>query len=439
MSETKTEVEQVTTDDLDNLLGMPGAGNVIIPTGSEAEPAPDADPEKPKFFQTKDVDLSVLDGAPDTDPVEVPVITDEMTDEEKAAAEAKIAEIEDAKPKETFDDLVDKIDEEEDGEGDGKGKPGRPSLDKGGMAQLAQSLIDDGTILPFDEDKDLADYTEADFKELFKVNLDQVEQKVQAETPKQFFDALPEELQYAAKYVADGGKDLKGLFKALATSEENKAISTDTERGQEAIARQFLEVSGFGTTEEIQEEIDSWKDLGRLEQKATQFKPKLDKMQDQVLQQKIREQEVKKKQQEESSMQYADSIYNTLSEGDLGGLKMSNKVQNMLYQGLIQPNYQSVDGSQTNLFGHLIEKHQFVEPNHGLIAEALWLLADPEGYKSEISKGTKTEVAKETARMLKTEQAQKNAGGSGDDPKAKGKGAHSRGTLQRPTAGFFKR
>jgi len=388
MSETKTEVEQVTTDDLDNLLGMPGAGNVIIPTGSEAESFidPDAETKKPKFFQTKDVDLSVLD-EPTTDPVEVPVITDDMTDEEKAAAEKLATEA--AKPKESFEDIIGKVDEVDD-DGELKNKPGRPSLDKGGMAQLVQGLIDDEIILPFDEDKKLEEYTEADFKELFKVNLDQVEQKVQAETPKQFFDALPEELQYAAKYVADGGKDLKGLFKALATSEENKAISTDTERGQEAIARQFLEVSGFGNTEEIQEEIDSWKDLGRLEQKANQFKPKLDKMQDQVLQQKIREQETKKAKQEESSMQYADSIYNTLAEGDLGGLKMSNKVQNMLYQGLIQPNYQSVDGSQTNLFGHLIEKHQFVEPNHGLIAEALWLLADPEGYKSEISKGTKT-------------------------------------------------
>ncbi len=62
------------------------------------------------------------------------------------------------------------------------------------------------------------------------------------------------------------------------------------------------------------------------------------------------------------------------------------------------------------LLGHLLEKYQFVEPNYGLISEALWLLQDPDGYKAKImDKGAQKSV-EATVRKLKTEQA--NTGGS---------------------------
>ena len=79
----------------------------------------------------------------------------------------------------------------------------------------------------------------------------------------------------------------------------------------------------------------------------------------------------------------------------------------MLYDGLVQPNYPSISGRNTNLLGHLLEKHQFVEPNYPLVAEALWLLADPEGYKSKIMEQGKNKVVENTVRQLKTEQGRK--------------------------------
>jgi hypothetical protein len=55
----------------------------------------------------------------------------------------------------------------------------------------------------------------------------------------------------------------------------------------------------------------------------------------------------------------------------------------------------------------LLEKYQFVEPNHGLIAEALWLLQDPDGYRTKIKEqGSKAAVEK-TVRSLKTEESRK--------------------------------
>jgi len=307
------------------------------------------------------------------------------------------------------------------------------------MAQLVETLIKDKVILPFEDDKKLDDYTMDDYKELIQMNISEKKRQAEENTPKEFFEALPHELQYAAQYVANGGTDLKGLFKALASAEDNKAITPDTEQGQEAIVRNYLSATQFGDEAEIQEEIDSWRDLDKLEAKAKQFKPKLDKMQEAVIQRQIKEQEVKKHQQQEASHKYANSVYETLAKGNLNGLTLNQKTQNMLYQGLIQPNYPSVSGKNTNLFGHLIEKHQFVEPNHGLIAEALWLLADPEGYKAEIGKGSKNEAAAEVARQLKTEQASMTSGGGAEEPETTGGGSGKQRTIKRPEAGFFKR
>ena len=111
----------------------------------------------------------------------------------------------------------------------------------------------------------------------------------------------------------------------------------------------------------------------------------------------------------------------------------------MLYNGLVQPNYPSVSGTNTNLLGHLLEKYQFVEPNYGLISEALWLLQDPEAYKAKImDKGAQKSVEK-TVRKLKSEQS--NAGGNaslGVQSREEESNKSSKRKIQRPT-NIFKR
>ena len=278
------------------------------------------------------------------------------------------------------------------------------------MADVFSKLIKDDKIVPFDDDKSLEEYTAKDWTELIEANLEERARQVRSETPKQFFESLPEELQIAARYVAEGGQDMKGLFATLAATEEVRTLDVSNERDQERIIVDYLTATGYGTSEEIAEEIEIWKDLGKLEQQAAKFKPKLDKMQEKVVAQKLEQQEMKRKQQEQASKQYMENVYNTLKEGSLNEIKVDRKVQAMLYNGLVQPNYPSVSGKNTNLLGHLLEKYQFVEPNYPLIAEALWLLADPKGYKAKImDKGAQASVEK-TVRKLKTEQV--NSGGS---------------------------
>jgi hypothetical protein len=372
-----TKVEQVDIN-IDEMFGMPGAESIMLP----------AEEEKPKtMFSKENVDTSFLD---------------KPASKEEAAKKEEVEE--------TIAELDSLITQEEDA-----GNKGRPKVDKSGLAELASKMIEEGSLVPFDDDKPLEEYTTKDFRELFEANFQERENAVRENTPKEFFNALPEELQYAAKYVADGGTDLKGLFRTLAHVEEMRQLDPNDEYDQEEIARQYLFTTNFGTPEEIEEEINDWRDMDKLAQKANQFKPKLDRMQEEIVARQLAEQEVKKQQQEEAARQYTDNVYGTLANGEIGGIKLDRKVQSMLYSGLVQPNYPSISGKQTNLLGHLLEKYQFVEPRHDLIAEALWLLADPDGYKSKIKdQGTKQAVEK-TVRQLKTEQSRKITSSVNDD------------------------
>ena len=219
--------------------------------------------------------------------------------EEKEEKEEEEIVVEDKKETstESVEDIFGELGQEETEEvKEEKETRGRKSIS--GISDVFSKLIKDDKIVPFDDDKDLEDYSAKDWEELIQANLEEKANQVRRETPKQFFQSLPQELQIAAKYVADGGKDLKGLFTTLGQVEETKTIDTKSVNGQERVIKEYLSATGYGTAEDIQEEIEIWKDLGKLETQANKFKPKLDKMQEKVVAQKLEEQELKKKQQE---------------------------------------------------------------------------------------------------------------------------------------------
>jgi len=371
-----TTVEQVDVN-IDALFGMPGAENVMLP----------AEEEKPKsVFHKETVDTSFFDN-PTASP------------EERQQEQEKKIEVQ-----ETINELDNLIAQEEEA-----GNKGRPKVDKSGLAELATKMIEEGTLIPFDDDKPLEEYTTKDFRELFEANFQERENQIRRDTPREFFEALPEELQVAAKYVADGGQDLKGLFRTLAYVEEMRQLDPADEYDQAEIARQYLHATNFGTPEEIEQEIQDWRDLNRLEQKANQFKPKLDAMQEEIVARQLAEQEHRRNMQAEQAKAYQENVYSTLAAGTIGGLKLDKKVQGLLFSGLVQPNYPSISGKPTNLLGHLLEKYQFVEPRHDFIAEALWLFADPNGYKNRVREQGSRQAVEKTVRQLKTEESRKIA------------------------------
>ena len=420
--ETKVTTENINIEDVFPM--GPDADSVTLP--EEAKPNI-MDPINPK------PDMSF------TEPVEKEdwmdkedvVTPEEVTKKTKEGIKAEGAEI--------LSDIADDTDDDSEGvEQEQVETRGRKPIN--GVEDVFDKLIKDEKFFAFEDDKPISEYSPKDLQDLIEANLEERANQVRRETPKQFFEALPNELKVAAQYVADGGTDLKSLFKTLAQAEETFDLDSSTESGQENIIMQYLSTTGYGTQEEINEEIEIWKDLGKLEQQAAKFKPKLDKMQEKVVAQKLQEQQLKQKQQEQASKQYMHNVYETLKEGKVNDLKVDKRTQSLLYNGLVQPAYPSVNGKNTNLLGHLLEKYQFQEPNYGLITEALWLLADPDGYKSKImEKGAQKSVEK-TVRKLKTEQANRNANSMGVQQTAEDskKTKPARKKISRPN-NFFKR
>lgn len=416
-TQDSTTVEEVDVN-IDEIFGNVGAENIMLP---------EEETKSNIFSKEEELDTSFIDK------------TEEPTTEEAPAKEMTAEEKIEATPDSVVDEALSELDEAITAEEEGETKPGRRKTDKSGLVELAQKMIEEGTLFGFDDDKPIEEYTTKDFRELFEANFNEREAKVRQDTPKEFFQSLPSELQVAAKYVADGGTDLKGLFRTLSHVEEVIELNPENENHQAQIARQYLQATNFGTAEEIEEEIETWADTDRLERKAKQFKPKLDKMQEQIVAQQLAEQEHKKAQQEEAAAVYMDNVYNTLSEGKLGEIKLDRKVQNHLYAGLVQPNYPSISGKPTNLLGHLLEKYQFVEPRHDLIAEALWLLSDPNGYKDKIKQQGSKKAVEKTVRQLKTAQSQKISSSTVQETKSNtGRRTGQKRTVQRKN-NMFKR
>lgn len=412
-----TTVQQADIN-LDELLGTPGAENVMLPETKKEE--------KPSIFSRNEVDLSFID-KPEEDEESEQTKSDAKADAVKKTPEQVAKE-----GTEALQDIISNEDDDDYQESNKKG--GRPS----GLVELTNKLIEKGLIVPFDGDEDISKYSVKDFEELFEANTKEKASKLKEEVSAEFFDALPEELQYAAHYVANGGNDLKSLFRSLAAVEEIRQLDVDDEQSQEQIVRSYLHATNFGTADEIEEEIESWKDRDELGSKAKKFKPKLDAMQEQIVARQIQQQEEIRKQQHKQAQMYMDNIYRTLEPGELNGLKLDKKTQNLLFSGLTQANYPSMSGRQTNLLGHLLEKHQYAEPNHALVAEALWLLSDPDGYRNKVREIGKKEAVEKTVRQLKTEQTNKLTSGTGTDNEDSFR-EKKQNKIQRPSSNFFKR
>jgi hypothetical protein len=434
---SKTQVTNVHQIDV-NLDDILGTGVDSIMTSGEGVPE-----KKPGIFAPMSTDTTFLDkpleksGTEEEKPVEEkPVETPE------APVEAPVVE---ASTKDSVEDSVEDLEDPllQPGEvtpngDDDKNKGGRPTA----LVSATKKLIEKGLLTPFvnekGEEEPIDSYTTEDFEELISANLENKYDKTGKEVAQQFFESLPDEMQHAYQYIANGGEDIKGMFQALAATQEVKQLDITKEAGQKYAIRAYLQATNYGSTEEIEDEIYSLEDRGDLEKKAQQFKPKLDAMQEQIVNQKVLKQQEDAKQRADQSQKYIETVYSTLETGELNGLKLDNKTQNMLYAGLVQSNYPSMSGKQTNMLGHLLEKYQWQEPRHDLIAEALWLLADPDGYKNNVSSKAGQEVTKKTLRTLKTEQATKTAGSVQEEESGENRQVRRAG-VQRRSKNFFGR
>ena len=158
---------------LDEFLPMPGSDDIL--TGPETS-------KTTVFSKPKDLDTTFLEAKE--------AVKKEEDSKEDEKGELKPAELEAAK-----EVLTELFDEED----DTPKAAGRPKVDKSGLVDTFSKLIEEGMIVPFDDEKPLEEYSTKDWKELLQANFEDRENKVKQEVPASFFNSLPEELQYAAK------------------------------------------------------------------------------------------------------------------------------------------------------------------------------------------------------------------------------------------------
>lgn len=430
--ENTTTVQEIDIQEINEILDIGAGADTVMLAGEEKKET------KRGIFSDLKPDTTFLDKAETTATVN--------TDTKEASVESnddKTSNDSVSRNTETKEETTESIDEvlaipsDNDGEVENEvNKGGRPTA----LVTAAKKLMEKGLLKPFQDDKGndepIDNYTAADFEELIEANFNAERETLKNQLPSEFMQTLPPEMQQAYEYVANGGADLKGMFKALAASTEIRDLSVESENDQKQIIRAYLQATRYGTPEEIEDELYSLEDRGDLQKKANQFKPKLDAMQQQLVNERIKRQEQETKKRQAQSQKYIESVYTALEPGKLNGLDLDNKTQNMLYEGLVQSNYPSINGKQTNMLGHLLEKYQWVEPRHDLIAEALWLLADPDGYKTNIKTNVEQETNEKVLRTLKTEQATKSVSTPREET---GNTAKRTRGIQRPRKNFFGR
>jgi hypothetical protein len=374
----QTNVDEFELDNLDDF----GAGSASMETDTDnASDLSQSQKDNPDDIKKSSVFEKVEDNIPDIDDLESEDDDDEDDDESEDADKGNAFTKEQSKSKNPY------------------------------TGKAVSSLIKKGIIKPFVKEdgteEKIEDYSDKDIEELIKANIEQVEDNVRSELQQNFFEEMPEEFAIAYSYFQKGGTDLKGLFRMFAENAEMFDSNVEDENDAESIARNYLHLTRFGTEDEIEEQIQEWKDLNTLSKKADNFKPKLQEVKQKEITRKLAEQEIQRKKRIQAVNKFQNDVVGALKAGELNGIKIDRKVQSNLYSGLVNLDYDSLTGRKVNLLGHLLEKYQFVEPRLDLISEALWLLQDPNGYKEKIKNIGGKEAVTETVRKLKIAEKEK--------------------------------
>lgn len=313
---------------------------------------------------------------------------------------------------------------------------------KADLIDFFKEKIESGEMLPFNDYDDktpidayLKGFKVKDFDELWKSNMDMKQEKFAEELPKAFEASLPDQLKFAANYVHNGGTDLKGLFKALAQVEEVKSL--DPEKNPRAVAKQYLDATQFGNDEEVAEQLDEWEDMGVIVKKASSFKPKLDLMEESLVQQKIAEQEELQLLKQQQFQFFNDNVVDAIKSENLHGIKLDKKTQSSLYSGLTQYDFTDSRGKRCTEFEYLMDKALWVEPDYETIAMVHWVLKNREEFIQAVSAGRVNKEVEATVRMLKTDTAKNSTNSIATNSYGSNGASRSRGVPRKST--LFKR
>ena len=410
----QTEQRSVGMDALASVFGT-GSDNVLMPVAVNAEEQ-ELQETAGRVLKNETLD-KVLDGA-----------TAKVKEEKEKAKEETKTEVADlampdlGKAKEVLDTVITELNtNEKEAIVEAESNAGRPKTDKNAMVSYLKDKIEANDFglpdnIEYDSTKQsledvLAKLPEKDLHSILDSNWKAKEEELRAQTPKEFFESLPEELQYAAAYVAEGGNDLKGLFKALSHVEEVRSLDPANEDHQSVIVKNYLQAIKFGNEEQIAEQIEEWKDNGKLSKKASEYKPSLDDMQKEQVQAQIRIAEEQKKQQQQLATFYSNNVFETLEKNELAGIKLEKKFARELGNNMVTTVPGPYSGRPVNYLGYGLEKAQYTDPDYEAVMLAAWILNDKAAALEALSQSGANKKADDIAKLIKLNQGLGKVGG----------------------------
>lgn len=291
---------------------------------------------------------------------------------------------------------------------------GRPKTDKNALSSyLLQKIESNDFGLPdnitFDVKKQtleqlLNSLPEKELHTILDSNWSAKEKEIREQTPAEFYEALPDEAKAVAEYASRGGNDWKAFYQAMGRVEEVRALDINKDDDHPIIARSYLQAIRFGDDDKISEQIEDWKESGKLAKKAAEFKPELDNMQKQQVDAYQRQAEQQKIQQQKLAEFYAENVYNTLKDNELGGIKLDKKFARELADNMTSTVPGPWSGRPVNYLGLGLEKAQYIEPNYKAVMMAAWILNDYDAAIAAIGQNKANEAVDKVTKLVKLNQ-----------------------------------
>lgn len=300
------------------------------------------------------------------------------------------------------------------GQTDQEKKPGRKPSD---LVTMINELVDSQELSGFD-DGPVKTIEEA--KELIKLNIEKSKNSTIEDVWKDKVTSYSPQIQAILQYAEQGGTDVSPLISAIAEIERISDFSLETEQGQETIISEYLKATGW-SEEDIKEEIETAKDLGKLKVKAEKFQPKLNQISQERAQVIMEEQEMRKRQSEEARRSYLSTIKDTLEKEKLGEMKLVRQEKAQIWDGLTDIKYTSWSGQPTNLFFKKLEEMQAGDKaDYDHFLEVVYHTLNRKAFKDKLKEELKTQETVNTVRKLKIEESKKqttNEGFDEDEPR----------------------
>ena len=302
-------------------------------------------------------------------------------------------------------------------------KAGRPKIEKDVMVSYLKDMIEANTYgLPNDIEYDSTKQSLEDV--LSKLSKDQLYNVLNAnrkseideirnQTPQEFFESLPESIQYIGTAFANGAgeDDLQNIYKALLRVEQVKTLDPKNEEDQAIIARSYLQATRFGTEDKIAEQIEEWKETDKLGKKSADFKPLLDDLQKEQVQAQLKVVEAQRVQNEQLAAFYTDNVYKTLEKNELAGIKLDKKFARAVADNMTSTVAGPYTGRPVNWLGYGLEQAQYTKPDYEAVMLAAWILNDKSAALEALGQRGKNIQVEKDAKLIKLNQGLGKVGG----------------------------